>query len=188
MTVVGAARGGERLSALASELGPAFRPVICDVACPEQVGALFAFQAPSDQDFSVTHAPTAVSLAPPTQPVHEEKARGKAQLLVVVNCAGASDRRATVRDGNMAAWRELLDVNVLGLAACMREAFSRFEAELPGRAQQEARPACPTVINVGSLSGHRVPSGAIAAYAASKHAVTIKPKTVAFKSLVPTHH
>ncbi len=78
---------------------------------------------------------------------------------VLVNNAGLA-HDAPLLTGDAALWRDVLEVNVLGLAVCTRLAV----AQMRGRGDRG------TVIHVSSMSGHRVPPGG-AMYAASKHAV-----------------
>lgn len=75
----------------------------------------------------------------------------------LVNSAGLA-RMARVADGNPDDWRAMWEINVLGLALCTRAALPHFP-EAGGQ-----------VVNLSSLSGHRVPtSGGF--YAATKFAV-----------------
>jgi NADP-dependent 3-hydroxy acid dehydrogenase YdfG len=78
---------------------------------------------------------------------------------VLINNAGLG-HDAPLLTGDDELWREILEVNVLGLAICTRLAV----------AQMRARGDAGTVVHVSSMSGHRVPGGG-AMYAASKHAV-----------------
>ena len=78
-------------------------------------------------------------------------------LDVLVNSAGIG-RIAAVSDGNPEDWRAMWEVNVMGTALCSRAALAVFP-ESGGH-----------IVNLGSLSGHRVPSvGGF--YSATKHAV-----------------
>ena len=78
---------------------------------------------------------------------------------VLVNSAGLG-RNAPLMSGETEAWREMLDVNVLALCICTREAV---------RAMQQ-RGDRGHVIHISSMSGHRVPGGS-GVYAATKFAV-----------------
>ena len=78
---------------------------------------------------------------------------------VLVNNAGLGHREPLMT-GKTEAWREMLDVNVLALCICTREAIKDMsDRNRPGH-----------IIHISSMSGHRVPlySGV---YAASKYAV-----------------
>ena len=78
---------------------------------------------------------------------------------VLVNNAGLG-RVAPLLSGDAERWRELLDVNVLALCVCTREAV----------ADMRRRGDRGFVIHISSMSGHRVsPDGGV--YAATKHAV-----------------
>ena len=83
---------------------------------------------------------------------------------VLVNSAGLA-HDAPLIGGDAEKWREILDVNVLALAACTSLAVE----DMRGRETPET-PAPGHVIHLSSLSGHRVPPGN-AMYAASKYAV-----------------
>jgi len=77
---------------------------------------------------------------------------------VLVNNAGLG-RRAPLLSGDAESWREMLDVNVLALTICTREAVKQMQANNSGH-----------VINISSMAGHRVlPSSTF--YAATKFAV-----------------
>ncbi len=77
---------------------------------------------------------------------------------VLVNNAGLG-RDAPLRGGATEAWREMLDVNVLALCICTREALADMEGRGTGH-----------VVHISSMAGHRVPpSGGV--YSATKYAV-----------------
>ena len=79
------------------------------------------------------------------------------QLDLLVACAGVA-QIAPVTTGDPEAWSAMWEINVMALALCVRASCSRFP-ETGGH-----------IINIGSLSGHRVPPvGGF--YAATKHAV-----------------
>lgn len=77
-------------------------------------------------------------------------------LDVLVNNAGLG-HRAPLMSGDTEAWREMLEVNVLALCICTREAIQMMGDR-------------GHIVHISSLSGHRVPS-ANGVYAASKFAV-----------------
>ncbi|MCB1231764.1 MAG: SDR family NAD(P)-dependent oxidoreductase [Verrucomicrobiae bacterium] len=79
------------------------------------------------------------------------------QLDILINAAGIG-RQAKLVDGDTQDWREMLDLNVLALAVATREAL-KFFPESGG-----------DIVNLGSMSGHRVP-GRGGFYAATKFAV-----------------
>jgi NADP-dependent 3-hydroxy acid dehydrogenase YdfG len=75
----------------------------------------------------------------------------------LVNCAGIA-YMSRVADGNPADWEEMWRVNVMGLALCCQLAIPHFSA------------AGGRIVNVASMSGHRVPpSGGF--FACTKFAV-----------------
>jgi NADP-dependent 3-hydroxy acid dehydrogenase YdfG len=77
---------------------------------------------------------------------------------VLVNNAGLG-YAASLIDGETAAWREMLEVNVLGLCICTREALSDMLPNNRGH-----------VLHISSMAAHRVPPGS-GVYSASKYAV-----------------
>ncbi len=78
---------------------------------------------------------------------------------VLVNNAGLG-RSAPLLSGPSEAWREMLEVNVLALAICTREAVRRMrEASDRGH-----------VFHISSMAAHRVPPGS-GVYSATKFAV-----------------
>lgn len=78
---------------------------------------------------------------------------------VLVNNAGLG-HKAPLMSGETADWREMLEVNVLALCICTREAIK----------DMQRRGDRGHIVHIGSLSGHRVP-GPSGVYAASKFAV-----------------
>lgn len=78
---------------------------------------------------------------------------------VLINNAGLG-HKTTIQEGKTEAWREMLDVNVLALLICSREALADM------RRQKSAG----HVIHLSSMSAHRVPSGS-GVYSATKFAV-----------------
>jgi NADP-dependent 3-hydroxy acid dehydrogenase YdfG len=79
---------------------------------------------------------------------------------VLVNNAGLG-RRAPLSEGPVAVWREMLEVNVLGLCIATRAAIR----------DMERRGAAGHIVHVSSMAGHRVPGVDGGVYAASKFAV-----------------
>lgn len=77
---------------------------------------------------------------------------------VLINNAGLGHKEPLMT-GETEAWREMLEVNVLALCICTREAVKDMSDRNQGH-----------IIHISSMSGHRVPlySGV---YAASKYAV-----------------
>lgn len=80
-------------------------------------------------------------------------------LDAVVSAAGVM-RPGLVADTDPAAWRAMVDVNVVGLLGVVHAAVPHLR-----------RGTAPAIVNVSSLSGRRVPSPAGGVYAATKFAV-----------------
>ena len=77
---------------------------------------------------------------------------------VLVNNAGLG-RRAPLLSGDSEHWREMLEVNVLGLAVCTREAAGDMLKANEGH-----------IIHISSMAAHRTPPGS-GMYSATKFAV-----------------
>lgn len=88
------------------------------------------------------------------------KAWGRVDALF--NNAGVSLPSATIDEIDVAAWRNLIDINVTGSFLCAKVAFGLMRAQDP----QGGR-----IINNGSVSAY-VPRWGSAAYTTSKHAIT----------------
>ncbi|XP_055533224.1 farnesol dehydrogenase-like [Wyeomyia smithii] len=88
---------------------------------------------------------------------------------ILVNNAGTYEKVNLLETGNTDALRRSLDVNVLGLAICSREAFQSMKK----------RAVNGHIIHINSIEGHKVPfyPGANL-YPASKHAVTALTETM----------
>lgn len=78
---------------------------------------------------------------------------------VLINNAGLGFD-APLLSGDTARWREMLEVNVLALCICAREAV----------ADMRRRGVDGHVVNISSMAAHRVPPGA-GVYSATKYAV-----------------
>ena len=79
-------------------------------------------------------------------------------LDVLINNAGLGYKE-TLMGGSTESWREMLEVNVLALCICTREAVSLMTPSNAGH-----------IVHVSSMSGHRVPAIA-GIYSATKFAV-----------------
>ncbi|XP_045613493.1 dehydrogenase/reductase SDR family member 11 [Procambarus clarkii] len=137
MKVVGAARNEERLQALKRELANkpgSFTPVKCDISKDDDILSLFAT---IKKEFGGVD--------------------------VCINNAGMSHGHSLL-EGTTEEWREMLDINVVGLCLCTREAVASMRARNVDDGQ---------IIHISSMSGHRVtplPAGHF--YTATKFAVT----------------
>jgi len=89
-----------------------------------------------------------------------EKVRGDfGGVDVLINNAGLG-RKTPLMSGSTEAWREMLEVNVLALTVCTREAISHMRQ----RGDQGY------VIHISSMASHRTPQGS-GMYSATKYAV-----------------
>ncbi|XP_049948560.1 dehydrogenase/reductase SDR family member 11-like [Schistocerca serialis cubense] len=83
---------------------------------------------------------------------------------VLINNAGVFPTTGLI-DGKTKDWKSILDVNVLGLSICTREAVQ----DMLGRGVDDG-----FIIHINSLAGHILPSiDGFAMYSSSKHAVKI---------------
>lgn len=80
---------------------------------------------------------------------------------IVVNNAGALGGRSLL-DGDLAEIQAALDINIRATILCMREAAAGMRGKAEG-----------AIINISSMTGHRVMPGTPAVYAATKHALRI---------------
>jgi NADP-dependent 3-hydroxy acid dehydrogenase YdfG len=135
MKVAVCARRRDRLDALAAEVrlrrgGAELLPLVCDVRVEADILAAFA------------------------------AIRGRwGGVDVLVNNAGLG-RDAPLASGATEGWREMLEVNVLALAICTREAI----ADMRGRGDDGH------VVHLSSMAAHRIPRGS-GMYSATKYAV-----------------
>ncbi|XP_022085641.1 dehydrogenase/reductase SDR family member 11-like [Acanthaster planci] len=77
--------------------------------------------------------------------------------------SGSINSRMGILNGETAKWRDMLDVNVLAVAICCREAVKQMEEKGAMDGQ---------LLVTNSMSGHRLTSMETHFYAATKHAVT----------------
>ena len=137
MTVVGCARNTAKIEVLSSELsasGGKLVPIKCDVTKEDEILAMF------------------------------EQVKSQLGVInVLINNAGLS-HDAPLLTGETAEWREMIEVNVIGLCVCTRE-FMR-QAEVAGVDSGH-------IILLNSVCGHYVKnSPGVHFYTATKHAVT----------------
>lgn len=130
MHVVACGRRQDRLAALQAELGAGLSTAIVDLRDEQSIAAMFA----------------------------EARAR-RGGIDVLVNNAGLG-HDAPLSSGSTAHWREMLEVNVLALCICTREAL----------ADMRARGDAGHVVHISSMAAYRVPPGS-GVYSASKFAV-----------------
>jgi len=88
---------------------------------------------------------------------------------VLINNAGLGHKES-LTSGSTEAWREMLEVNVLALSVCTREAITLMNA-----AQGNDRGG--HIVHISSMSGHRVPS-ITGMYSATKFAVRSLTETL----------
>ncbi|XP_050391973.1 dehydrogenase/reductase SDR family member 11-like [Patella vulgata] len=82
---------------------------------------------------------------------------------VCINNAGLA-HNAPILSGKTQEWREMLDVNVMAVTICTREAF---------QSMKERNVDDGHIIFINSMSGHRIPpKTAVHFYSATKYAVT----------------
>ncbi|XP_061576389.1 dehydrogenase/reductase SDR family member 11-like [Cololabis saira] len=139
MTVVGCARDLDKLQKLAAECKSAGHtgvlvPFKCDLSNEEEIQSMFS----------------------------AIKAEHKG-VDVCINNAGLAHPDPLL-SGNTSSWKNMLDVNVIALSICTREAY---------QSMKERNVDDGHIININSICGHRViPSSDIHFYTATKHAVT----------------
>ncbi|CAI5693219.1 unnamed protein product [Oreochromis niloticus] len=82
---------------------------------------------------------------------------------VCINNAGLAHPEPLL-SGKTSGWKNMMDVNILGLSICTREAY---------QSMKERNVDDGHIININSMSGHRVlPSASTHFYTATKFAVT----------------
>ena len=87
---------------------------------------------------------------------------------ILVNNAGIAPS-ASIIDGDISSFKDLLEVNVLALTHCCQLALKKFDSISGGQ-----------IVNISSMSGHRVPpSGGF--YAATKFAVRAVTEALRFE-------
>ncbi|XP_051814234.1 dehydrogenase/reductase SDR family member 11-like isoform X3 [Acanthochromis polyacanthus] len=139
MTVVGCARNVDKIKELAAECKKAgytgvLVPIKCDLTKGEDILAMFA----------------------------TIKAQHKG-VDVCINNAGLS-LHDSLLSGTTRGWRNMLDVNVLALSICTREAY---------QSMKERNVDDGHIININSVCGHLIlPLGELHFYTATKFAVT----------------
>ncbi|XP_068583984.1 dehydrogenase/reductase SDR family member 11-like [Cebidichthys violaceus] len=139
MKVVGCARDVEKIQKLAAECQSAAHsgvlvPFKCDLTNEEEIVSMFA--------------------------AIKEQHRG---VDVCINNAGLGHPESLL-NGKTSGWKNMLDVNVLALCICTREAY---------RSMKERDVDDGHIININSMSGHRVARGADGHfYSSTKYAVT----------------
>nr|XP_046245482.1 dehydrogenase/reductase SDR family member 11-like [Scatophagus argus] len=139
MKVVGCARDVEKIQKLAAQCqseghSGVLVPFKCDLTKEEEILSMFA----------------------------AIKAQHKG-VDVCINNAGLAHPESLL-NGNTSGWRNMLDVNVLALSICTREAY---------QSMKERNVDDGHIINLNSMSGHRVVHSAdIHFYSSTKYAVT----------------
>ncbi|KAL2096734.1 hypothetical protein ACEWY4_008882 [Coilia grayii] len=139
MKVVGCARNVEKIEKLAAEcqsagLSGSLIPYKCDLSNEEEILSMFSAIKTLHQGVDVC-----------------------------INNAGLAHSEPLL-SGKTEGWRAMMDVNVLALSICTREAY---------QSMKERNVDDGHIININSMSGHRiVPSASVHFYSATKYAVT----------------
>ncbi len=85
-----------------------------------------------------------------------------------VNNAGVSPPSALTGEYDETVWDQVMDINVRGVFVCLKNELARMAPRGTG-----------SIVNVSSIAGLRAPISGVAAYAASKHAVSGLTKAAA---------
>ncbi|XP_072098985.1 dehydrogenase/reductase SDR family member 11a isoform X1 [Mobula birostris] len=139
MKVVGCARRVDKIEKLAAECESAgysgtLIPYKCDLTSEEEILSMFSAIKTLHQGVDVC-----------------------------INNAGLAHPEPLL-SGRTEFWRNMIDVNVIAMAICTREAY---------QSMKERNIDDGHIININSMSGHRiVPNSAVHFYAATKYAVT----------------
>nr|XP_055052074.1 dehydrogenase/reductase SDR family member 11-like [Misgurnus anguillicaudatus] len=139
MKVVGCARNVEQIEELASEcvksgFSGTLIPYKCDLSVEEEILSMFTWIKAQHHGVDVC-----------------------------INNAGLAFPEPLL-NGKTSSWKTMLDVNVIGLSVCTREAY---------QSMKERNVDDGHIININSLCGHRVmPRADIHFYTATKYAVT----------------
>ncbi|KAJ0063691.1 hypothetical protein NL108_006612 [Boleophthalmus pectinirostris] len=139
MKVMGCARDVEKIQKLSEECQAAGHsgllvPYKCDLTNEEEILSMFSYIKSQHQGVDVC-----------------------------INNAGLALPESLL-NGKTSAWKSMLDVNVIGLSVCTREAY---------QSMKERNVDDGHIININSMSGHRVVSNPdIHFYSATKFAVT----------------
>ncbi|KAE8295038.1 Dehydrogenase/reductase SDR family member 11 17-beta-hydroxysteroid dehydrogenase [Larimichthys crocea] len=139
MKVMGCARDVEKIQKLAAECQSAGHsgvlvPFKCDLSNEEEILSMFA--------------------------AIKEQHKG---VDVCINNAGLAHAEPLL-SGKTSGWKNMMDVNVLALSICTREAY---------QSMKERNVDDGHIININSMSGHRVtPNADVHFYSATKYAVT----------------
>ncbi|KAG7240793.1 hypothetical protein INR49_026380 [Caranx melampygus] len=139
MKVVGCARDVDKIQKLSAEcqtagLSGVLVPFKCDLTNEEEILSMFS--------------------------IIKEQHKG---VDVCINNAGLGHSEPLL-SGKTSSWRSMLDVNVLALSVCTREAY---------QSMKERNVDDGHIININSMSGHRVNHNSSAHfYSATKYAVT----------------
>lgn len=138
------ARRQERLEALALELQQQGATVFTQAVDLRDEAQILRFFAAIEQRFS--------------------------RLDVLVNSAGLGHKEPLMT-GATEAWQEMLEVNVLALCVCTREAIARMKTETYPNGSGN-------IIHLGSMAGHRIPTAVVGLHSATKFAVRSLTETL----------
>ena len=138
------ARRQDRLDALAVELNKQNVAVLTQAVDLREEAQILSFFAAIDQRFN--------------------------RVDVLINSAGLGHKEPLMT-GATEAWREMLDVNVLALCICTREAIARMKTANAPNGKGH-------IIHLSSMSGHRIPTAVAGLYSATKFAVRSLSETL----------
>jgi NADP-dependent 3-hydroxy acid dehydrogenase YdfG len=152
--ITGASSGIGR--AIASQLAPHYRLALC--ARREDRLTELATELKDKGTEVLTH-PVNLRHEPDILAFFDQVRQRWGGVQVLINNAGLGHKQSLM-DGDTEAWRDMLEVNVLALCICTREATKDMRA-LGGKGH---------IVHISSMSAHRVPQGS-GLYSATKYAV-----------------
>ena len=129
------------------------------VACARRYKQLQKLQNEIDNKEKIKIVETDLSKEDSILSLFSETKKNYGGVDILINNAAVS-HKSPLMSGDTELWREMLQVNILGLCICTREAINQMqEKNVDGH-----------IIHISSMAAHRVPPGG-GVYAATKHAV-----------------